>query len=55
MSPRPRPRFESMRQMSPGWAGYYEGLYSLWLLLPLWVRWMVAALVVVYCAWSNLH
>jgi hypothetical protein len=43
-----------MRDVSPGWANYYAGLYSLWLWLPLWLRWVLGLVVAVYVAWDSL-
>lgn len=37
--PRRRVRFETLRQVSPGWARQYEMLAELFLNLPVWARW----------------
>ena len=40
--PRRRIRFETLRQISPGWARQYEAWAELWLNLPVRVRWALA-------------
>lgn len=43
-----------MRDVSPGWANYYAGLWSLWMALPLAVRWVLGLTFLTVAAWQAL-
>lgn len=51
--PHRRVRFHEMRQVSPGWARYYEALAEFWLNLPVRVRWALALAFVLLALFLN--